>query len=430
MPADNKIRILKTSENSKQIDDRDNSLFSSKEWIIEPSIDFDALLYAYENSSTISWIIKKIANAWNIWFQENKNIKLNTFLKNLDIANIFSNMLIFWNSFSERLKNLKDEQTLVLEPIITTTIRIASKSSNKEADFYQRSKKGLTKVPFKKDEILFSKTNSVWDKYYGDSIFYTCIDEITLLAYITKYYKNFFKSWNIEPNVLYDESQTLSDEQIDKIENLINDRIAWIDNSHNTVFAPGKIWKIDLTTRIDPDKFIALKRELKEDIAIATNIPFSLLSPENSNKAISLTDISTLYSDIVVPLQNTFLIQLKKQLKEWRIEWVSDTDIDDIKFEVRNLKDWHEEMKILTWYQKSWVLNANEVRKKANLWDPYEWWDEFKIHSWAKDDTADDGKELSKVEEEIKKLYGKDKFLKEKTTWSSILEKIGIWNHK
>jgi len=31
MPTDNKIRVLKIAENSKQVDDRDDSLFSSKE---------------------------------------------------------------------------------------------------------------------------------------------------------------------------------------------------------------------------------------------------------------------------------------------------------------------------------------------------------------------------------------------------------------
>lgn len=430
MPAD-KIRVFKTSDNSRQIDDRDDSsLFSSKEGIIEPSMDFDTLLYAYENSSTISWIVKKIANAWNIWFQETWNKTLDIFLKNLDIVNIFSNMLIFWNSFSERLSTISWDKTLNIESIITTTIRIASKKNKNEADFYQRSKKGITKVPFKKDEILFFKTNSVWDKYYWDSIFYTCIDEITLLAFITKYYKNFFKWWNIEPNVLYDESGSLTDEQIDKIENLINDKIAWIDNSHNTVFAPVKLWKIDLTTKIDPSAFIALKRELKEDIAIATNIPFSLLSPENSNKAISQTDINSLYSDIVIPLHNAFLIQFKKQLKEWKIKWISDTDIDDIKFEAMSLKDWLEEMKILTWYQKSWTLNANEVRLKAQLWDPFEWWDDYIIHSWSKWDNTEDDSDLNKVEEEIKKLYNKKTILKAKNTWDSILPKLGLWKNK
>lgn len=427
----NQIKLFKVSEQSKQINDNEDSLFWQKEWVIDPSMDFDTLLYAYENSSTISWIVKKIANAWNVWFQETDNVTLNAFLKNLDVVNIFSNMLIFWNSFSERLSTLKDQKTLDFEPIITTTIRIASKNNKDNAEYYQRSKKGLTKVPFTKDEVLFFKTNSVGDKYYGDSIFYTCIDEITLLAFITKYYKNFFKGGNIEPNVLYDESWSLNDEQIDKIENLINDKISWIDNSHNTVFAPGKIWKIDLTTKIEPDKFIALKRELKEDIAIATNIPFSLLSPENSNKAISQTDINSLYSDIVIPLHNTFLIQLKKQLKDWKIEWISDSDIDDIKFEVMSLKDWLEEMKILTWYQKSWVLNANEVRQKAWLWDAYKWWDEFVIHSWSKDENTEDDSNLTKVEEEIKKMYWWDKrFLKKTTTWWDIFHKIWLWKNK
>jgi len=406
--ANKNIKIIKIwwwEGTSKQIDSKEDYLFSSRDWIIEPSFDFETLLYAYENSSTISWIVKKIANIWDVWFVGTENDVLDNFLSNLDITTIFQNMLVFWNCFIERLKDLNWDKTIELEPIITTTVRVAVPKDN-WIDFYQRSKRGITKVPFTSDEILFFKNISIWDKKYWDSIFFTCIDEITLLAYITKYYKKFFKSWNIEPTILYDKNWVLTDDQITKIENMIKDLISWVDKSFSTIVLPSEIWKIDLSTRIDPDKFIALKRELKEDIAIATNIPFSLLSPENSNKAISQTDINSLYRDIVMPLQKLVLRQIKKQLKKWKIEGIADDEIDSIKFVKISLKDWLEEMKILTWYQEKWTLSQNEVRIKAELWDPIIGGDEYIIHKPSDNNNLNnDTNSIQKIKEEIKKSY-------------------------
>lgn len=401
------IRVLKTwqKEVSRQINDT-KDLFSTRDWVIDPQFDFEALLSAYNNSSTISWIIKKISNSANVWFQEHKNQIIEDFLKSLDCLTIFSNMLIFGNCFMERLKDWFGNYTLDLKTIITPTFRIASENSE-EIAYYQRSKRWITKVPFTKDEVLFIKRESVSDTYYWDSIFYNCIDEIILLAYITKYYKNFFKSWNIEPNVLYDESWTLTDEQIEKIEAMINDNISGIDNSQKTAIVPVKLWKIDLTTNIETDKIISLKRELKEDIAISTNIPFSLISPEDSNRATSTTDLNMLYSDIIVPMQKRFLQQLKEQLKSWNIDWVSEKDIDEINFYEQNLKDWLEEMKILTGYQKTWVLSVNEVREKAELWDSVDWWDEHVVIWWNQSNIWEVQEEMDKIKSDIKKLYDK-----------------------
>lgn len=412
----NKVKLFKRSEHSKQIDHKESGLFQSSEKIIEPSFDFEVLLYAYENSSIISWIIKKISAKINAWFQETENEELNKLLKNLDIETIASNMLVFWNSFSERLTNMKEEQLLEFENIITPTIRIAERDNKDKASFYQRSKTGIKKVPFKKDEVLFFKRNSLSDRDYGDSLFATCIDEISLLAFITKYYKNFFKGWNIEPNILFDKNGTLTDEQVEKIENMIKDKISWIENSHNTLFLQWEIWKIDLTTKIDPDKFIALKRELKEDIAIGTNIPFDLLSSQNSNRATSWVSMETLYSDIIKPAQNRILTQLKRQLREWGLENISDDDIDSIEFKNIKLGDPYEEMKTLTGYQKSWNLSQNEVRSKAGLWDDIEWGDEYKIHSWKDDEEKEEEKDLDKIQEEIEKMYSNKK-IEKKEKW-------------
>lgn len=104
---------------------------------------------------------------------------------------------------------------------------------------------------------------------------------------------------------------------MDKLEHMINDTLSGIDNADTTAIVGTKLGKIDLATLFDPEKFIALKRELKEDIAIALNIPFDLISSQNSNRSTSDVAMRMLYSDIILPLQSKILQQLKKQFLAW-----------------------------------------------------------------------------------------------------------------
>jgi len=427
MPNSNNVRLLKT-KGSKQIDDKQDDLFGSRDWIIEPEVWFEELLFAYDNSSIISWIIKKISSKIDSWFKTLENESLNEVLSNLDIENIAQNLLTFWNSFSERLTNWKKESLLEFDNILTPTIRISSKTTD-NIGFYQRSKKWIKKVSFSNKEVLFFKRWSLWDKYYWDSLFHSCVDEIVLLALITKYYKNFFKWWNIEPNILYDKNWTLTDEQIEKIENMIKDKISGIDNSHNTLFLTWEIWKVDLTTKIDPDKFIALKRELKEDIAISTNIPFDLISSQDSNRANSDVAMKSLYSDIITPLQNKIIRQLKKQLLEWKksnenddvFSKISDDDINEIEFIKIDLKNWLDEMKIASWYKKSWITTPNEERQK--LWlEELPGWDELQT-SWKTEFDNSEDLELDKITKNLQKSYSSSK-------WWNFLNKIWLWKNK
>lgn len=423
MTNTNIVRVTKAVNNtSKQVDDT-NYLFSTREWTIPPDIEFETLLMTYEENSIISWVIKKIASSSDVWFKTTNNKDLDKFLSSLEISSIFSDMMIFGNSFYEVLKDLTWSNTLELQKIITPTIRLASKWENTDWEkvfAYQRSKRGFTKIPFTEKELFFFKTNSIANKYYWDSIFYTVINEIILLSLIIKYYKNFFNKWNIEPKVLYDKSWKLTNEQIDKIEAMINDKLSWIDNSHTTAFVSWDIWQIDLTSRIDPDKFIALKRELKEDIAIWTNIPFSLLSPENSNRSIWENDTKTLYSDVIFPLQKVFIRQLQKQLlnqknaKNPALSNISEDEINNISFNDVDLKNKKEEMEILTGYQKTWNLSTNEVRRSAELWDDIDWWDEYIIHANKDPNNTDNQNNLDNIKNQINKMYN------QKSLWMKV----------
>ena len=403
----NQIKNIQT----KQIDDEVSSLFSSKDEIIEPNFDFETLLQVYENSSIISWIIWKIALKSATKFKKTNSENLDKVLAKLDLETLFLDLLVFWNTFFERLKNKKSEKTLEFNHILAPTFRVADKKS--KFDFFQRSKSWMKKIWFMENEILFFKRNSISSKYYWDSIFSSSIDEIILLNYITTFFKKYFKSGNINPTILFSEDSNLTDEQLEKVENLIRDSISGIENADRTIMLGTKVWKIDLATIFDPEKYISLKRELKEDIAIDLNIPFDLLSSESSNRATSQTSMEILYSNIIIPLQEKIEQQLKNQFKKWFLEevweacWqgITEKDIEMIEFEDINLKNPKEEMETLTWYLKNWVLSVNEVRQIARLWASIEWWDDYKIIWWSSLNSENEGQEMEKIRENLEKIW-------------------------
>lgn len=388
---------------------------NSKKWnnienFINPPIDFWILTDTYSDSSLISWIIWKIATKANSPFSKTWSEKLDLVLENLDIENIVINFLVYGNCYLERLKTISWKKTLEFEQIITETVKL----SKKENVFLTQVWENFSSdVDFLEEDILFFKRNSITSKKYWESLFANSINEIILLTYITKYFKNFFKNWNINPTILFDENKELDEEQIEKIQNLINDKIAWVENSHSTIIIQAKMWKLDLATIFDPEKYISLKRELKEDIAIDMNIPFDILSSEGSNKATSQVAMETLYSNIIIPLQDKIANQIKKQFLKWfRSEkneecWddITEDNILKISFIDINLKNPKEEMETLTWYLKNWILSVNEVREIAILWEPIEWWDEYKIISWSSTSSKDEEEEIEKIRNNIKDMY-------------------------
>lgn len=397
-----KIRILKTQK-SKLQNEQNVNLGDN---IIPPPLPFDLLLWVFEESSNISGIIHRIAAKTAMEFAPTPSFELDRILQKIDIEAIALDMLVFGNAFFERLKNLRNEPILEFERILATKTFLAKKNSE---NIFAYFKENTTETPFWKSEILFFKRPSLSNKNYGDSLFSKSTNEIILLTYITKYFKKFFENGNINPTILFadGDKNALTNEQIDKLKSMINDTISGIDNADTTAFVGTKIGKIDLSTNFDPEKIIALKRELKEDIAISLNIPFDLISSQDSNRSTSDVAMRMLYSDIILPLQEKILKQLKKQLLTWFDEecqklecWkgITREDIEGINFETINLNDPKAQMETLIGYKKEGVLNANEVRKMAGLWDDIEGGENYSSEQR-------DEKTLEKIRENIKKMY-------------------------
>ena len=138
-----------------------------------------------------------------------------------------------------------------------------------------------------------------------------------------------------------------------------------------------------------------------------------MLSSESSNRSTSQIALEIMYSDIIIPLQDRILKQLKNHLIDWFNDekneecwkWITIEDINTIDFEDINLKNPKEEMETLTWYQKNGILSVNEVREIAELWEAIEWGDDYKIISWNSVNNTDEEKEMEKIKNEIKKIY-------------------------
>jgi hypothetical protein len=71
------------------------------------------------------------------------------------------------------------------------------------------------------------------------------------------------------------------------------------------------------------------------------------LSSKNSNKATSNVALESLYADIIIPLQNKILRQLKAQLLSWKkvkeddivLKEISEDEINEIDFNKVDLKN-------------------------------------------------------------------------------------------
>jgi len=381
MEKNKKIMLIKQEQKATSKQQDLNQNFRD---LLEPNLPFIDLIRAYENSFIIWWIVDKIATSWNSWFIKTEDKKLDDLLDELDVKFIIENLFVCWNAFLEIIKNWKWE-VVELEPILTHTIRKKRWWGYKQIWL-------TTSVDFEEDEVLHIKLWSLQDKIYGESKLSKCVTQIVLLAYIDQYYENFFNNSTIKPNVLIDKNDSLDDNQKEALKTLIKEHMVWVKNSFATAIVPCELEKLDLWTDIDTKAFLDFRKELKEDIAICLNIPYDLLSSQNSNRSTSEVAIETLNKDIIKPLQKNISKYLKKSLQD------SFKNTDKIEFISIDISNQLEESKIEVAYKKAGIKTANEVREKLWL---------AKIDGWDILETSNNkfDSDEDEIEKNIKKIY-------------------------
>lgn len=397
-PLQKKKLDMKTTldkvEDSKQLKEEQKWA----EWIIEPQIDFQLLRQTVQTSSVLSGIINKIASSCDTWFVETSDEKLNKILAQIDVYESVKNFSIFWNVFFEVLKNNWGE-ALDLDIILTETVKIVDKWDDEWVHITQIQ--GTKKEPFKKNEYIHIKRGSLTSKYYWDTIFIDCIESILLLYFIEQVYRKLFENGFIEPTLLVDEENVLTEDQKNAITTFVKDYFRGIDNGFELGIISGKIKKIDLTNKIDHNSFIALKKEIKEDISIALNIPFDLLSWKNSNRATRDSSFEDFNMTTVQPLQSRYV----RQLKKWLRPFLGDV-VDEIELNPIDTKNQLEESQVADKLIRCGVFSIDEWREFIGL-DPTNIPENQNRKVYGGGSNSNQDKELDQVQEEVKKIYNK-----------------------
>ncbi len=325
---------------------------------IDPPVTFYSLEKAYEGSFILGGIFDKLSAAGDSGFKVTGNAELDRILKELDMKNVFENLLVYGNVFIEKIADgrgmVKD-----LEKILTSTMSVWQLGT--ERGYVQRI--SGQRAFFLPEEILHSKLGSVTSKYYGNSKFSKAVQQIVLLSQIDSYYGKDFDRGMLGVNLLTDvgdaNGKKLSEDNAAALGAWLEDNAGGSSNAFVTAIIPTKLEKIDLEKNVDPEAFLKYRSDLIESIAIALNIPADLLSSKNSNRSTSEVAYAMLNELIVKPMQDGFLADLKEALRETfqaAVDLIEMNPVDD--------EDDEKEMKVLTGYKRSGVLTANEVREK------------------------------------------------------------------
>lgn len=383
------------NSNSKQAINKDKN----SDGVLEPQIWFPLLRKTIQSWSILSWIVNKIASSCDTGFIPTENTELDLLLSKFDVYETIRNLSIFWNVFLEKIKNVWGGLHS-LDIILTETCKL----KDWWEDWLQLLQQYWTeKVPFAKEEFIQLKRWSLTNKYYWDSIFSECIDSILLLYFIDLVYKKLFENGFIEPSLLVDEDAVLSQDQKDAITWFIKDYFKWIDNGFEVWIISGKVKRLELTSKLDHNSFISLKKEAKEELAIALNIPYDLLSWKNSNRATRESSFEDFNLTLIKPIQKRFI----NQLKEWlRAEfWYN---VDKIELNPVDTKNQLEESQVVNTLIRCWVFSID-------MWLDFLWYEStgiaenqiHKVYWWWGGNTSDNtqNQDQAEIQEQVKKMY-------------------------
>lgn len=428
------VTIIKSRDHvqSKQAKDNKTSV-----GVRYPKIPFQRFIDLYYNSFVVSGLTDKISTAINSGFvTSDKNLK--DVLSKIDFDFLNRNKVLTGNAFFEVIEDWKWMVT-DLVPILSNTVHIME-----SGDGYVQQV-GTEKVYFNKFTPLADrptatevwKTSGAWDKelkdkigvwcgynpninqiyhfkntsldtkYYGASYYEAVVEQLVLVSQIDQYYTRAFDNGMIKTKLLYPlaEKKWLSVDDKKALTEFIKAKMKGIDKAFSLAVVDVEMGQMNLEHDIDANAFIEYRKELLKSVAIALNVPYDLLVSENSNRASSQVS-KELFNDITIyPMQMQNIEDLKVLFAEWY-------QLDDFEYEWIDTNDEKEQMEVLTWYKKAWVMTANEVRKKLKL-DPIEWGDELivdtaqnqrdQLQDFLKTDATGFYKELTKIEHDILK---------------------------
>lgn len=316
---------------------------------ISPPIDFNLLVKAYEDSFILGGIVERIGTSANVGFKETGNADLDALLHTLDIETAVKSFIVTGNYFYEIAFTLGKK--LVLYPFITQEVAL-----DHTRKLIQTTSTG--KAEFQPEEYVQIKRGSLSSRYYWESMIGRCVQQIVLLANIDKFYAKLFERWLLSAFLLADKTNSISKQDKDAIETIINDMYAGINNAFNSGIISWDLTKIDLSASVDNQYFLELRKQAEKDIAIALNFPYDLLNSENSNRSISEVSLESLNTYITKPTLAKIADQLREPLRKY-----FGASVDKIEFNEVDVRNQKEEMEVITGYVREGVWTPNEWRE-------------------------------------------------------------------
>jgi HK97 family phage portal protein len=346
-------KISVTRTNTKGSSASQQAEKEKNQYFVSPPIGFDALIMSYESSFMLWGIVERIATSAGVGFKPTENAELDAMLASIDIEEMVKSFLVTGNFFFEMAFSLGGK--LALFPFITKEVKL-------KPDYTLIQEAGGTQVAFEKWTYIQIKRGSLSSRYWGESLIGRCVSQIILLQNIDKFYGKLFERGLLQAFILTDKSGVMSKEDRDAVDAIIKDVFSGADNAFNSWVIGADLQRVDLTSGVDNQYFVELRREAKKDIAIALNFPYDLLDSQNSNRSIAEVSLENLNIFITKPNLTRIANQLKEPLRKYFGPSVNKIAFNDI--DVSNQK---EEMEVDTGYVREGVKTPNEVREKLGL---------------------------------------------------------------
>jgi len=389
----------------------------SKEKVITgqilPDVPFYLLINTVDSSFVVGGVIDKLSTRADSGFEDfseddvakfpaEQVAHLRYILDNMDVQYAMTNIAVCGNYWLEITwgKDSQKPRDIELIPFLTSECFFKDNWT-----LVQRN--GHGDKEFEKGRYIQLKRRSLKTRYYGDSIFSKCVRQIVTLDAIDTHYSNFFANGLIDTKLLLDKEGALDPKDILIIQETIRDRMRGQDNSFSTAIIPTDMGVLDLSSEVDIKGLVEYRRDLIKSIAIALNVPYDLLSSENSNRSTSEVSQEDFNSNVVAPLQEHFVRQLRIALKPYFGDLVNAINLYPI-----DTKNQKEEMEIHTGYRNAGIMTTNMILAQLGM-DPVEGGDTLEVMTKKPDVATMSPEEINNVNK-IKKALA--------TWYNSLLE--------
>lgn len=374
---------------------------------IEPKYPFQTLIDTYYNSFSVAGLTDTLASSINSWFETDSD-DLRALLERIDHKFLLANYLAAGNAFFEVIRD-RAGRVSRLVPVVAETIKMLSgwkgfvqtvgvdkvyfNSFMPTATEQQRAEKArqieifnasswtaTSLVPWPNgawfnenlNEIYHFKNISLDSIYYWNSFFEPVFTQAALLANIDKYYQQAFDNGLIKSKILFWTTEgKMTRAQMEALGNMLKSKNKGVKNAFSSAVIDMPIWQLDLEHEIDANAFMNYRTQLLQSIALALNIPFDLVNPENSNRATSQVSLEQFNRFTVKPLQN-------RLLNDFRLLFAENfpNEVEALKYVEIDTKDQKEEMEVLTGYVNGWILTPDEARETLG-YNPVAgiWWE-------------------------------------------------------